>query len=193
MAFEKTEEGWMVEVPHEDLMGPHMKRLNERQQKFVCALAIFGGDQSRAYEWAGYNTTNARATTAAASRLMAQDAIKEAIREETYRRLDTSSLLAVSTMIELCMPTNPDKKVRLKAAELLTDRTGFHAKTEHKLTIEDNRTTGELMDFIRAAAGRHGLDPNQLIGPTAAAVTHQPVIDADFEEVGDATGLEDIL
>lgn len=188
MSIEKTQEGWLVEVPDEEHMGPAMRRLNERQRRYVCALSVFGGDQSRAYVFAGFGTTNPRSTSAAASRLANSDDIKEAIKEEAWRRLDYASLLAVSTMVELASPNNKDNALRLKAADMLSKRTGFHEKTEHLVVHEDRRTTKELIDFIQTMSAKLGVQ--QYVG-----LTHQPVIDTTAEDVYEPStdGLEDIL
>lgn len=174
MAYEKTDENYLIELPPEDQMGPAMRRLNERQRRFVCALSVFGGDQTRAYVFAGYDTTNQRSATAASSRLANTDDIKEAIKEEAWRRLDYSSLLAISTMIELASPSNPDRAIRLKAADMLSKRNGFHEKTEHLVVHEDRRTTKELIEFIQTTAARLGVTP---------MLAHMPVIDTTAEEV----------
>lgn len=187
MPFEKTQENWMIELPDEDHMGPAMRRLNERQRRFVCALSVFGGDQSRAYAWAGYDNKSDGARRVNASRLANNDDIKEAIKEEAWRRLDYASLLAVSTLVELSSANNKDEGVRLKAALALADRTGFHAKTEHLVVHEDRRTTKELIDFIQSMSAKLGVQ--QYVG-----LTHQPVIDTTAEDVVEsAEGLEDIL
>ena len=183
MSFERTAENFVVELPDEDHMGPAMKRLNERQRRFVCALSVFGGDQTRAYEWAGYGGNNA-AQRANASRLANNDDVREAIREEAWRRLDYSSILAVSTMIELASPSNPDKATRLKAADMLSKRTGFHEKSEMLVVHEDRRTTKELIEFIQATAARLGVTP--LLGLDKPAV-----VDAEFTEVPDE--LKDLM
>lgn len=186
MSFEKTDENWVIEVPDEDHMGPAMRRLNERQRRFVCALSVFGGDQSRAYAFAGYQNSTDAARRVNASRLANSDDIKEAIKEEAWRRLDYSSILAISTMVELASPSNPDRAVRLKAADMLSKRTGFHEKSEMIVTHQDNRTAKELIDFIQSTAARLGVTP--LLG-------HMPVIDTTATDVvvPSAEGLEDIL
>lgn len=194
MPFEQTPEGWTVEVPDEDHMGPAMLRLNERQRRFVCALSVYGGDQTRAYAWAGYDNKSEGARRVNASRLANNDEVKEAIKEEAWRRLDYASLLAVSTMVELASPNNKDSTLRLKAADMLSKRTGFHEKSEMLVKHEDRRTTKELMDFIQMMSAKLGVQ--QLVGlsqPTPAAVTHQPVIDTTYEEVESSEGLEDLL
>lgn len=164
----------LIVVPPEDLMGPAMLNLNERQRKFVCALAVFGGDQKGAYAWAGYDVKTDGATRACASRLAASEGVQAAIREEALRRLNSASLLAISGLIEMASPIhNDDKKTRLKALQDLADRTGFHAKTEHTITIKDDRTTAQILETIHTLALANGQDPRLLLPP----------IDAEFEEV----------
>lgn len=185
MPFEKSPEGWVIEVPDEEHMGPAMKRLNERQRRYVAALAVYGGNQTLAYQFAGYDVTNNNSARAASSRLSNSADIKEAIREEAWRRLDSSSLLAISGLIELAMPDNTDKTSRLKAIDMLTKRNGFHEKTEHLVTHQDNRTTKELVDFIQSMTARLGLGaPKQLT-----------VIDTTAEEViaPSTDGIEDLF
>lgn len=191
MPFERTSENYVIEMPDEEHMGPAMKRLNERQRRFVCALSVYGGDMTRAYVFAGYDVTTRGAASACASRLHSNDLVKEAIREESWRRLDYSSLVAVSGMIELAMPTNTDKASRLKAIDMLSKRNGFHEKTEHLVVHEDRRTTKEILSAIDGVARRLGLDPAQLLGHKREAVE---VIDAEYEEVPAGTdGIEDLF
>lgn len=163
-----------------------MLSLNPSQQRFVCAMAVFGGDQQSAYAWAGYNTTNPNSTHAAASRLANSDKVQAAIKEEAIRRLNSSSLLAISGLIEMASPIhNPDAKLRLKALQDLADRTGFNAKTEHTITIKDDRTTDQIIKSIQQMAIANGLDPKALL---------PHIIDAEFEEVdAGSDGIEDLL
>jgi phage terminase small subunit len=184
--MEKSNMG-LIEVPARELMGPAMRRLNPNQQRFVCALGVFGGQMTEAYKWAGFGSTTDRSAQSASSRLAAKEDVKEAIREEALRRMDNSTLLAVSTVIRIAQ--GADDKLALKAAELLMDRTGFHAKSEHKVVIEDGRTTNELIDFIRSRSAAHGLDANAMLG-----LPNPNVVEAEYEDVVDGTdGLEDLL
>lgn len=166
----------LIDLPPKDQMGPCMRRLNEQQQRFVCALSVFGGNRTEAYMWAGYNVTNKNSASAAASRLHAQDEIKDAIREEAIRRLDTAPLLAISTMVRLAGGT--DDKLALKASEMILDRTGFHGKTEHLVVHEDKRTSAELIKFIQERGAANNIDVNKWLGLPAPAV-----MDAEFSEV----------
>lgn len=170
--------------PPYELMGPAMRALNERQRAFVCALAVFGGDHSEAYRTAGFNTSNDNSTAAAASRLFNQVIVQDAIREEALRRLDSSAMLAVSTLVELASHRNEDKKTRKAAADSLLDRiAGFAGKTQHTITIKDDRTTAELVAFIKARAGDHGLDANKLLGLPAPVDAEFEVVDPDLADL----------
>ena len=164
----------LIEVPPEDQMGPAMLRLNERQRRFVCALAVFGGDQTRAYQYAGYQTKTIEATRVGGSRLANAEIVVQAIREESLRRINSATLLAVSTLVELAAATNSDKRLRRQAAVDILDRTNFNAITEHRIVIKDDRTTEELIASIKQLAGEAGLNAKKLLAP---------VMDAEFEEV----------
>lgn len=166
-----------ITVPPIEVLGPAMRSLNERQRMFVCALMVYGGDQQEAYRCAGYDVKTAGSAQAASSRLANSAGVVEAIKEEALRRLDSSSALAVSTLVELASVKTSDNKIRLNAANSILDRIGgFAGKSEHKIIIKDDRTTTELIDFIKRTAIENGLDPMKLLG-------HSPVIDVDFTEV----------
>jgi hypothetical protein len=173
----------LIEIPSEDQMGPAMLRLNERQRIFVCALSVFGGDQSRAYAYAGYKSDNKRSVGAAASRLANAEEIVKAIQEESLRRINSATLLAVSTLVELASANNLDRKLRRQAAVDILDRTNFNPVTEHRIVIKDDRTTQELIDSITKLAHDNGLDARRLLS--------QDVIDTTAEEVD--TGIGDML
>lgn len=178
----------LVEIPPLEMMGPAMRALNERQRRFVCALGVTGGEQREAYVWAGYTAKNDNTASACASRLAASEDVKEAIREEALRRLDSSALLAVSTLVGIAGPRSTSKdRDKISAANSLLDRVGgFAGKTEHKIIIKDERTNAELIEFIKEKAALAGLDARKLLG--------MPVIDATYEEVTPSSeGLEDVL
>ena len=68
-----------IKVPHVEDCGPHMRALNEKQRRYVCALGMFGNHKTLAYQWA-FNLSNADSANAAAPRLGAQQKIKDAIK-----------------------------------------------------------------------------------------------------------------
>lgn len=176
-------------MPSEDQFGPAMLRLTPLQRRFVVGLSVWGGNATEAARWAGYSSRSEQSLRVQAHQTIHLDYVKEAIKEEAWRRMDESALLAVSTVVQICM-SSTDDKVRLAAAEKLLDRTGFHAKSEHTVTVKDGRTTQELVAFIEAAALRHGMDPNKLLGRQAPQLE---VIDVEAEVVGSDDGIGDLL
>lgn len=177
----------LIDVPPRELMGPAMQQLNGRQQRFVCALAIFGGDHVEAYRWAGFKVTNDNSAGAATSRLFNSETVQLAIKEEAYRRLDSASMLAVSTLVEIASPrSGAAHKDRIKASKEILDRLpGFAGKTEQTIIIKDERTTQDLIDIIKQNAHIAGLDASKLIG--------HDIVEAEYEEVGSTEGLEDLI
>lgn len=178
----------LIEIPPVDMMGKAMLALNERQRRFVCALAVTGGAQREAYLWAGYEAKGIASQDACASQLAARGDVQAAIKEEALRRLDSYALMAVSTLGEICSPMSTAKtRDRLAAAGMLLDRIGgFAGKTEHQIVIRDERTTNQIMDSIRQLAAANGIDASKLLAP--------PIVDAEFVEVNPgADGLEDLL
>lgn len=178
-------------MPSEDQFGPAMLRLTPMQRRFVVGLSVWGGNATEAARWAGYASATENSLRVQAHTTAHLEHVKAAIKEEAWRRLDESSLLAVSTLVRICM-NSTDDKVALAAAEKLMDRTGFHAKSEHTVIVKDGRTTQELVAFIEAAAARNGMDANKLLGRPAPQL---PVIDAECEEVPamSSDGLDDLL
>lgn len=181
----------LVEVPPEDQMGPAMRRLNERQRRFVCAMAVTGGDQREAYLWAGYTAANKNSADASASRAASRPDVEEAMKEEALRRLNGSAIVAVSTLLQIAGPRSTSKdRDKIAASVALMDRVkGFAGKVEHTVVHSlDEKTADELIDFIRLTAKANGLDATKLLGH------HAPVIDAEFTEVPmSSEGLEDVL
>lgn len=189
-----------VKVPALDLLGPVMQSLTARQRRFVVALTIWPTDQQRAYAAAGYECTNPNSLHASASRLINSEPIKKAIQEETWRRLDSSVLMAASTLVELAQGKGPlsDPKIRLRAAEAILNRTGFNEKTEHHVVVEDSRTPEQLLSFIRDRLNSVSVEDRKLIEQKIATIVPNNIVDADYEVVHDpgaptSDGLEDLL
>ena len=173
--------------------GPAMEALTEKERAFV--LAYFDHPnytQGQIAELAGYSKGTApNQLRVIAAQVLGREKVIAAMHEEGSKRLRAGGSLAVSALMD--MVRNPLHKDHAKAVQMALDRTGFHAMSEHKVTVDDKRpqTKQELIDAIKRLASERGLDEAaqmKLIG-------HTPVtaIDAEFEVVeAEAIGVEDL-
>jgi phage terminase small subunit len=179
-----------VDIPLDYACGPAMLRLNDRQRAFVTAMLDFGGrDNTKAAEAAGYSADNRNSLRRIAYRLAHDPNIQEAIREEGTNRLNSATIMAVNTLLDIADDPSTEKKDRLKAVEMIMNRTGLHATTEHKVAVTRTDLTGDAMIArITQLAKSQGLDPQKLLGRAA------PAQDAEFTEVEfDENSIEDLL
>lgn len=140
-----------------------MRALDERRRAFVIARVRGGQDATKAVRAAGYSNKTEGYERVQAHRLMHSEAVLKAIREESSKLLDGSVFIAINALVEVASSGEKDAD-RVKAAENILDRTGFLRSTQHHVTVKDERTEAELVEFIRVTATRHGLDPKLLLG-----------------------------
>ena len=160
---------------------PAMSALTALQREFVyqwCEHPNYNGAQLVAA--AGFQG-NANTLRVTAHRLTHDEKILAAMNEEAGKRIKTGGLIGVQAIIKIAL--NEQHKDHLKAALALLDRTGFHALTEHKVTVDDKRpqTKAELVEAVRRVAAEAGLTADaaeKLIGQGAT-----DVVDATFEEI----------
>jgi hypothetical protein len=170
----------------EGKLGPKMLKLNVRQRNFVLAVMAQGDrNVTAAAKAAGYASENYDALRVQASRLWHDERIQEAVSEEAYKRLKGLQPMAVETVAGIMENVQETGAVRLKAAEMLFDRTGFHAVTE---TINTSNELASDPDRIKRIAsmlkalGGEGL-AQQFMGRRLAVIKPEPVaVDAEFEE-----------
>ncbi len=174
-----------------------MAACNERERRFVVALVETGSDNTRAALYAGYRDTvdkDGYNNTAAVAgyRLAHRPRVQAAIREEAERRINGTAILAASVLVEIMR--DPLHKDRYKAAVESLNRAGLQVTTKHEVNVRDDRTIGQLEEFIRVTAAKHGLDPEQLMGKSKPLALEAP-IDAEWEDVEDESddGLEDLF
>lgn len=184
----------IIHIEPDYKLGPAMQACTEGQQRFVIALLESGGrNRTAAAAMAGYEGD--RNTLSRTAYRLAHDArIQAALREEGQKRLGSAAVLAASYLVELI--ENPDPTIqpkdKLKAVEMVLNRVGMHAMSEHKVTVENiTDDEGKIARIIEIAKKR-GLDPRALLGdrmPAGPAVIE--VVDA--EVVATTAGLEDLL
>ena len=172
-----------VDIPLDYRCGPAMRKLNERQQAFVIAMLDFGGiNNTEAARAAGYGDgPNVKAT---ACRLAHDENILAAIDEEANKRLNSSKIMCTNMLLEIAANT-PEVKDRLKAIEMVMNRTGMHATSEHKVAVtHKDETTDEQVKRLTSMAKVLGIDPQKLLGTLT--------IDAEFVEVAPEDELSDL-
>lgn len=162
--------------------GPALSKLSVIEQEFVGALMEMANpsytDALANTSWSS-PTNSKHSLRSAASKMGRDPRIQAAIQEEAQRRLSGTGLAAaIETVAQIMADPETPAGVRLKAAEIVLNRTGLHAKTEHKVTVVQ-MTDEEKAHKIYLLATEQGLDPKKLLGHDYKP----PVIDADFEEV----------
>ena len=173
--------------------GPAMRACNDRQRRFVISLLETGSDNyTLAARMAGYSGTG-NTISVTAYRLSHDPKIQAAIQEEAKRRIQAGLILATSTL--MVHVKNADAKVSLKAIEMILNRGGIHAQSEHKVTVEHTMNEDEMVRSIQVMAKQMGVDPAKLLGDAGYALTDQSnVVEGEFVEVvADYEGLEDVL
>lgn len=156
-----------------------MLDLNERQRAFVIAMVEMGGiNYTRAAIAAGYGGGNYDAASVQGNRLAHDERILTAIHEESFRRLRSGTIMAVQTLLEIASDTASENKDRLKACEMILNRGGLPASTEHTIKVEHHDMTDQVkIERIRQLAIKQGIDPVKLLGSAGHT------IDAEFTSI----------
>ena len=160
-------------VTEEDL-GPAMRACNERQRLFVLAMKYFGGSQKKCAIAAGYAEESASVT---GHHLAHHPKVQGAMLEVGKELLGTGTILTAKLLIDVISgDEQAEVKDRLKAAEMLMNRTGMHAMSEHKsVVVHRSESVDEQIKRLTDMAGKLGIDPQKLLGGI--------VVEADYEEV----------
>jgi phage terminase small subunit len=182
-------------------LGPAMLALNERQRLFVTYMVETGSaNATRAAAFAGYSAENHNALRVTAHRLAHDEKVLAALHEEASRRMRASAILAVSELTRIA--GDPTHKDQVRAIAMVLDRSGLHATSEHKMTVEHTDLDNQAMvKGIVEMCRQIGLDPRAMLGKVDGLV-----IDAEYQIVapparqiepvrnsGSTAGLEDLL
>lgn len=164
--------------------GPKMRALNPMQQRFVIAMLELGStNYTRAALLAGYADNGNGAINVQASRLAHNDRVIDALNEEAHRRLMTAAPMAVSELLKIA-ETDTNQKYKLKAIEMVLNRTGHHALTEHKVEVAHTYSDKESIARIISLAKQMNMDPVKLLGNAGVKLGPQgEILDAEFTEV----------
>jgi phage terminase small subunit len=175
-----------------------MRKLTPKMQAFVLAVLEHPEDinYTRAAKMAGFACNTDNSATSTAYRLAHDERVQEAIQEEARKRIGASAVMAASELVNIAA-NGSNEKVRLRAVEMILNRAGLHARTEHKVTVETQEDTASTIKKIKALAEVLGVDAEKLLGANSL---DKPVIEGEFQNVYDeekaeysTEGLEDLL
>lgn|SRR5262249_3511798 len=161
-----------------------MLELNERQRKFVRAVIDLGRagivNHTKAAAIAGYSGKSQASLRVRAHELAHDARVQAAILEESKRHINlAAAVVATPVVISIALDPEIDTRDRLRAAEMLFNRGGMPAQTEHKVTVE-HKPPAKMLDLAERLAAELGVDPTRLLGVNRAAAK---VIDAEFTNV----------
>ena len=145
--------------------------LTEKQKAFVVNYVSNGANRRKAVISAGYSESG---VDVEGHRLLSLPHIQQAIRKEAENHLNAHVGIAAKVLVDLAQNSKSDS-VRLQAVQALLDRGGlpFVRQTEHKHTLEDNRTDAELKAHIKQLTDELGLN--------AKIIEHEPSKEDDTE------------
>jgi len=169
-----------------------MAALTDLQRKFIYAM--YQSPQQTPTEWArtaGYSDNGGSMIRVQAHKLWHDERIQAAILEEGQRLCRGVAPLALRTVMEIM--TNPQElgSTRLRASEFFAVRGGVHTVTEQKVSHEIVLNDEQKIERLRVLEAKLGLDPGRLVGRTLAL--RKPAIEAEYEEVPNTSGIEDLL
>lgn len=164
-----------MDVIPADVLGPKMLALRSDQQRRFCWV-MANGEKSpaRAARDAGYSDKS-EAAKVSAHRLMQDPAILDAIEEAGRKVLRGLAPIAIRSARAILENRNHPQHTRM--IETVLDRTGFSAKTEHKVTVEHKVDTTELVELARRLAIENGIAPERFIGIAGPVIEGKVVKD----------------
>jgi phage terminase small subunit len=155
-----------VTLPEDANFGDAMKALpTDGMRRFVIAMLDYPHQSQK--EWAlmaGYGLDNPNTARVRGHQLAHDERIIAAVREEAAKRMSASGIQAVSVVLDIMNDPTASKKDRLRAAEMILNRTGMHETKEVQVKTEKVETYGEKIERAVRLAEKLGLDPQELLG-----------------------------
>jgi phage terminase small subunit len=160
-----------------------MSKLTPVQQAFVDDLLDSGGQSATASAArAGYADDSYGSLRVQACRLMRSENILAALREESIKRMMGASVVAVSELVRICS-SGIQEKDRLKAIEMVLNRTGMQAISEHKVSVShDDRPRDELVKEFLGLVQEAGIDRRELAMTLRPHVQIEAKAEPSFED-----------
>lgn len=95
-----------------------------------------------------------------------------------------AAIIATPVVMRIALDKNEKAADRLRACDMLLNRGGLPAQTEHKVTVEHTASNEKMLALARRLAAELGMDEAKLIGVNRAAAE---AIDAEYVEVANET------
>lgn len=159
-------------------LGPAMSALSPQRRAFVTAIVTTGCSATDAAAAAGYSATTRAGLNSTGYALSHDPRIQAAILEESQKLIRTSGPMAINVLVKIAKDPTAANRDRIKAATEILDRGGFHAVSQHNVTVT-HQTEAEKDRELLALAQELGLDEKaqqKLLGK---------VIEAEFVEITD--------
>lgn len=165
-----------IQLPVPTDLGPAMKALTDKQRRFVVAWFSMGSREKAAYAagYAGEPESNLLGVSAYQvwHHPKVQAAIKEFAEASMLYGMIPGAMAAIENVL-----ADPTHKDYVKTAQLVLDRTGFHATMEHRVTHTHTDDRAGMVKRLQELAAKVGQDPRALLQKMT------DVQDADFDEV----------
>jgi len=160
-----------------------MQALPARRREFVRQVIKLGKNgienATEAARLAGY-ADNGQGIRVRAHDLIHDARVQAALLEEARKRVNAAAaIVATPVAVSIAMDESFPARDRLRACEMLFNRGGMPALTEHKVTVDDRRPA-RLVELAARLAAELGVDEGRLIGVNRAAA---PILEGEFEVV----------
>ncbi len=166
-------------------IGPAMEALTPMRRAFVRAVIEMGRNgienASEAARTAGYSDGGAgTGIRVVAHNLMHDARVQAALLEEARKKVNAAAaVVATPVAVAIAMDETVPARDRLRACEMLFNRGGLPAQTEHKVTVE-HKQPKQLLELAARLAQELGIDEARLIGVNRAAA---PLLEGAAVEV----------
>jgi hypothetical protein len=171
-------------IPDLPELGPKMMALRTDLQRRFAWLLACGLEPTEAARGAGYHDPGGDSSNIRVRTFEQQHhpKVQEAVEECT--RLVLRGLGPVAVRAAKAILQNPKHPFHGRMIETVLDRTGFVARTEHKVTVEHTVDTSELEALARRLAQESGIPVQRLLGTDK--VIEGVVINAKDQEADEA-------
>ncbi|HVM77628.1 MAG TPA: hypothetical protein VMU06_01325 [Stellaceae bacterium] len=167
-----------------------MLALTPPRRAFVRAKVLFGVNNKKAAEMAGYSPASSHALENRGYQLAHDPLIQEALREESVKMMRSEGIRSLHTLINLRDDASVAPRERLRAAVEIMNRCGLHAVTEAHVSVEHRMTDVQKDRRILALAAELGLSDSEAKKLLIAPLEATKIADAEFTVVEPATDEE---